>query len=254
MLTASILTLATLASLAVASPLPGGGGEPDISVGSKLAEKQHSKKVSLKEVCYLELFADVENHKVLFEKEIKIQDDYGKDVYVNDGYKKDENNVLFYFKEFCYKDFNFAEHNEETVKKSGASISADELKKLINNKDVTSGDFDTNFGKAKEKDRLEKGHEKGYGYKLARRDFDDFDRDGLQFDRFPKDEYGFDDAQRLSFSPDRDVGLDGGFGAGSFRDKKDKGDHRYKHKETTKEYGYDSRKGKDGKKDGRKDW
>ncbi|GAA5956130.1 hypothetical protein JCM10213_003017 [Rhodosporidiobolus nylandii] len=47
--------------------------------------------------------------------------------------------------------------------------------------------------------------------------------------------------------------FDGDFGADSFKDKKDHGDHRYKHKETTKEYGYDSRKGEDGKKDSKRD-
>jgi hypothetical protein len=39
--------------------------------------------------------------------------DYGKDVYLFDGLRKDENDVEFYFKEFCYKSVNIDSHDEK---------------------------------------------------------------------------------------------------------------------------------------------
>jgi hypothetical protein len=81
------------------------------------------------------LYADVSKFKVEFEKEVLIQDgafssppfslfpspsadfprsaDYGKDVYLFDGLRKDENDVEFYYKEFCYKSVNIDSHDEK---------------------------------------------------------------------------------------------------------------------------------------------
>ncbi|GAA5957207.1 hypothetical protein JCM10213_009160 [Rhodosporidiobolus nylandii] len=97
-------------------------GGVDVDVRNKAAKKEKELKVSLKEVCYRDLYANVEEFKKKTAKEVKIRDDYGKDVFIFDGFKKDENDVESYYREFCYKDFKFKKHNKEAEKKKVIDI------------------------------------------------------------------------------------------------------------------------------------
>ncbi|GAA5872465.1 hypothetical protein JCM8547_006923, partial [Rhodosporidiobolus lusitaniae] len=110
------LFLSLLATAALARP----GGEDygkdkdgkDIFINAEASKSDKEVEVSFKEVCYRNLYADIEKFKKATEKEIKISDEYGKDVFFFDSFKKDENDVEFYYREFCYKDFSFDKHDE----------------------------------------------------------------------------------------------------------------------------------------------
>ncbi|GAA6021889.1 hypothetical protein JCM10207_004535 [Rhodosporidiobolus poonsookiae] len=113
---------ALLAIAALASSVLAGGDDygkddgKDVLITNQEDKHEKEKKVSLKEVCYRDLYANVEEFKKEFEKEVKINDDKGKDVFIFDGFKKDENDVEFYFREFCYKEVNFKAHEENVDK------------------------------------------------------------------------------------------------------------------------------------------
>ncbi|GAA6003357.1 hypothetical protein JCM10207_000292 [Rhodosporidiobolus poonsookiae] len=181
------------AVVVAATPIPGESKEPDIELNAQEFESKHSKEVKLKEVCYLELFADVENFKEEFDNTIVIQDEYGKDVFVNDGFRKDESNKEFYPKEFCYRDFHLKEHTETTKSAVNVQLSNAELAKLINDKQIDTNSLDAAAAsklkstKDKEIDRNELGKDdkdkfekdksidkdgKKEGYRLAKRQFD----------------------------------------------------------------------------------
>ncbi|GAA5962907.1 hypothetical protein JCM10213_008537, partial [Rhodosporidiobolus nylandii] len=71
-----MLAFKTLAVLALpALALAGGKGfDTDVNIRNKAAKKEKELKVSLKEVCYRDLYANVEEFKKKTEKEVKIRD------------------------------------------------------------------------------------------------------------------------------------------------------------------------------------
>ncbi|KWU41386.1 hypothetical protein RHOSPDRAFT_27676, partial [Rhodotorula sp. JG-1b] len=95
----SAFFLPLLAVLASAAPTPGGGEGPGVDVVKQSNYKEHelAAKISLKEICYRNLYADVSK---------------GQNVFLFDGIKKDVNDKEFYYEEFCYKQFNVKQHNE----------------------------------------------------------------------------------------------------------------------------------------------
>ncbi|GAA5923749.1 hypothetical protein JCM6882_009181, partial [Rhodosporidiobolus microsporus] len=109
----ALSSVALLASARPGSDDYGKGKDgKDIFIKEDFAKKDKDVKVSLKEVCYRNLYLNVEEFKKETEKQIKIKDDKGTDVFIFDGFLKDAEDVEFYFREFCYKDFNFDAHKE----------------------------------------------------------------------------------------------------------------------------------------------
>ncbi|GAA6045179.1 hypothetical protein JCM8097_005089, partial [Rhodosporidiobolus ruineniae] len=116
MLAPTLLSILALGSAVFAAPGEDYGkkdGGKDIFINAEASKKDKELKVSFKEICYRNLYANVEEFKKETEKEILIKDNKGKDVFIFDGFRKDENDVEFYFREFCYKDFNFKKHDEK---------------------------------------------------------------------------------------------------------------------------------------------
>ncbi|BGP45593.1 hypothetical protein JCM10450v2_001412 [Rhodotorula kratochvilovae] len=123
MLSTTLLALAG-AALAV-SALPSGGGKggyggyDDYGLGDSLVsasnfnEKEAEESVSLKELCYRNLYADAEAFDLRTDKEVAIKDSKGADVFLFAAVKKDINDVEFYYEEFCYKQTRVKEHNSK---------------------------------------------------------------------------------------------------------------------------------------------
>ncbi|GAA5871222.1 hypothetical protein JCM8547_007228 [Rhodosporidiobolus lusitaniae] len=196
--------------LSVASFFDGGDGK-DVTVKNKETVEKEKIEVTYKEACYLELYADVDKHKVQFAKEIKIQDKYGKDVFFFDSFKKDENDIEYYVKSYCYKDLKIdkqhtktttedkldAETPSDVVKDNQTNL--DELSKSKDNKaseDAKNGNTDLN-ALSKSKDNKASENAKSNGYRLRRRAFDSSLEDGLSFNDYGKGlnelDFGLDD-------------------------------------------------------------
>ncbi|GAA6010055.1 uncharacterized protein JCM10292_001382 [Rhodotorula paludigena] len=123
MLTSTLLAVAT-AAFALSAPSGGKGafllcyddygygGDGLISVGN-FNEKAAKAAVTLKEICYRNLYADVQDFAVKSNKEVLTKDSKNLDVFLRDGLKKDVNDQEFYYEEFCYKQFGVKEHNSK---------------------------------------------------------------------------------------------------------------------------------------------
>ncbi|BGP22433.1 hypothetical protein Rt10032_c07g3105 [Rhodotorula toruloides] len=114
------LLLAAVASTALAAPtadgglvggygggyggkgLVGGYGGGYLGASSQAGAIAESA-VSLKEICYRNLYADVAAFHVRYAKEVALQDSKHANVFLADGIRKDVNSQEFYYEEFCYK-------------------------------------------------------------------------------------------------------------------------------------------------------
>ncbi|GAA6009982.1 uncharacterized protein JCM10292_000739 [Rhodotorula paludigena] len=118
MLTSTVLAVVS-AAFALSAP-SGGKGYDDysysnddlISVGN-FNENAAKAAVTLKEICYRNLYADVQEFAVKSNKGVLIKDSKNLDVFLRDGLKKDVNDQEFYYEEFCYKQFGVKEHNSK---------------------------------------------------------------------------------------------------------------------------------------------
>ncbi|TKA53459.1 hypothetical protein B0A53_04453 [Rhodotorula sp. CCFEE 5036] len=100
-------------------PLTGYGyGGPGAVTVSAEKKKKANLAVSLKEVCYRNLYANAKAFKVKYNKEVAVTDVKHANVFLFDGKMLDENSQEFYFEEFCYKQFKFKEHNADVKKES----------------------------------------------------------------------------------------------------------------------------------------
>ncbi|EMS22021.1 uncharacterized protein RHTO_01236 [Rhodotorula toruloides NP11] len=122
MLSKTLLAISALSAVALAAPSPGVG--VDVVKQANYNEAEKAAKISLKEICYRNLYADVSKYKVKYAKEVLAKDAAGKAVFLFDGIKKDINNREFYYEEFCYKQFNVAEHNADVDKHNTAVVGA----------------------------------------------------------------------------------------------------------------------------------
>ncbi|GJN88154.1 hypothetical protein Rhopal_001111-T1 [Rhodotorula paludigena] len=141
MLTSTLLAVAS-AAFALSAPSGGKGyddygygGDGLISVGN-FNEKAAKAAVTLKEICYRNLYADVQDFAVKSNKEVLIKDSKNLDVFLRDGLKKDVNDQEFYYEEFCYKQFGVKEHNSK--------VSADSV--LVGLKERDLGGLDGGLG------------------------------------------------------------------------------------------------------------
>ncbi|BGO98185.1 hypothetical protein NBRC10513v2_001292 [Rhodotorula toruloides] len=120
MLSKTLLAISALSAVALAAPEPGVG--VNVVKQANYNEAEKAAKISLKEICYRNLYADVAKYKVKYAKEVLAKDAAGKAVFLFDGIKKDINNREFYYEEFCYKQFNIAEHNADVAKHNTAVV------------------------------------------------------------------------------------------------------------------------------------
>ncbi|GAA6010834.1 uncharacterized protein JCM10292_006027, partial [Rhodotorula paludigena] len=88
-------TLIALAGAALAFASPDGKGGVDIVKDADFKKAEKAAKISLKEICYRNLYADVSKFKVKYNKEVLVHDEKGKDVFLFDGIKKDSNDREF---------------------------------------------------------------------------------------------------------------------------------------------------------------
>ncbi|GAA5993792.1 hypothetical protein JCM10908_000749, partial [Rhodotorula pacifica] len=127
---ASLLTLATLVALALAD-----GGYGDYGYGGKTGavtvgvenKKEANLGISLKEVCYRNLYADAKAFKVKYAKEVAVTDVKHANVFLFDGKLLNENSQEFYYEEFCYKQFKVKQHNADVKKESLGVIARRQL-------------------------------------------------------------------------------------------------------------------------------
>ncbi|BGO89176.1 hypothetical protein JCM10049v2_001421 [Rhodotorula toruloides] len=82
--------------------------------------------VSLKEICYRNLYAEVSAFHVRYAKEVALQDAKHANVFLADGIKKDVNSQEFYYEEFCYKAYR-AKQTTGTVKGTHIGLVARQL-------------------------------------------------------------------------------------------------------------------------------
>ncbi|BGP29656.1 hypothetical protein JCM10296v2_001395 [Rhodotorula toruloides] len=120
MLSKTLLAISALSAVALAAPEPGVG--VNVVKTAAFTEAEKAAKISLKEICYRNLYADVAKYKVKYAKEVLAKDAAGKAVFLFDGIKKDIDNREFYYEEFCYKQFNIAEHNADVAKHNTAVV------------------------------------------------------------------------------------------------------------------------------------
>ncbi|POY76116.1 hypothetical protein BMF94_0839 [Rhodotorula taiwanensis] len=120
----ALTALVSCLTLAMAAPMPGGGEGPGVDVvkQSNYKNTDLAAKISLKEICYRNLYADVSKYKVKYQKEVLAKDAKGQNVFLFDGIKKDSNDKEFYYEEFCYKQFNVKEHNQNEQKANTAVL------------------------------------------------------------------------------------------------------------------------------------
>ncbi|GAA5883471.1 hypothetical protein JCM8547_005210, partial [Rhodosporidiobolus lusitaniae] len=118
-----------------------------------------------------------------------------------DSFKKDENDVEFYYREFCYKDFSFDKHDENGASpfSSFSLLSARLTSSFVPHavEKQTVLDIEDN---GKDKDKDDKDKDKHY-----RRSFDSFDK-GKDYD-FDDDKKDIDFGDKKDF--DFDFGKDG---------------------------------------------
>ncbi|BGP53586.1 hypothetical protein JCM8202_001447 [Rhodotorula sphaerocarpa] len=98
-------------------PSKDGGKTGLVTVGTQKGAEANVG-VSLKEVCYRNLYADASAFKVKYNKEVAVQDNKHANVFLFDGKLLDESSHEFYYEEFCYKQFKVKEHHSDVKKES----------------------------------------------------------------------------------------------------------------------------------------
>ncbi|GAA5979584.1 hypothetical protein JCM10908_002974 [Rhodotorula pacifica] len=84
-------------------------------------------EVSLKEICYRNLYADLAAFKVKNTKEALITDSKHQTVFVSQGTLRDENNVELLYEEYCYKQYKVNSHNSDVDAVSGIQVGKRDL-------------------------------------------------------------------------------------------------------------------------------
>ncbi|GAA5928928.1 hypothetical protein JCM3775_006684 [Rhodotorula graminis] len=120
---ASTLALATLAfsGSAIASI----GYDKDTGKLASVSSKNvHDldEEVEYKEVCYRNLYADVDYFKVHNQKELLLSDSKGAQVFLSDGLKKAYDDVEYYYEEYCYKQYKERSHSNDYDASSGILV------------------------------------------------------------------------------------------------------------------------------------
>ncbi|GAA6001930.1 uncharacterized protein JCM10292_005979 [Rhodotorula paludigena] len=98
------LLLSSLACLCAvyAAPVADFAGAA-VGVDVDAATKAAVADISYKELCFLEFTYDAESAVLKYTKDQLIKDEDGKDVVLNDGFKRDEKDREVYYVSYCYK-------------------------------------------------------------------------------------------------------------------------------------------------------
>ncbi|GAA5918695.1 hypothetical protein JCM8208_000677 [Rhodotorula glutinis] len=149
MLTKTLLALTIAGTALNVAALPSGGGKggygggyDDYGLGDGLisasdySQKNAEESLSYKELCYRNLYADVEAFKLRTDKEVAIKDAGNSDVFLFANLKKDYQDKEYYYEEFCYKQMHQKEHNSK--------VSADSV--LVGLKEKRDGGIGNGIG------------------------------------------------------------------------------------------------------------
>ncbi|GAA5908342.1 hypothetical protein JCM8208_000382 [Rhodotorula glutinis] len=116
----STLFLALCASVALAIVSHADDGK--LALSDSESEKEDLRDISLKEVCYRNLYADIDAFTVKHSTETLISDSNGKTVFLSDGLKKAYDDVEYYYEEFCYKKVKARQRSNDVAKHSGLLV------------------------------------------------------------------------------------------------------------------------------------
>ncbi|GAA5908322.1 hypothetical protein JCM8208_000377 [Rhodotorula glutinis] len=120
---ASTLTLATLAFSGSALASIGYNKETGgLSAIDSSSKHELDSEIEYKEVCYRNLYADLEYFKVHNSKELLTSDTKGAQVFLSDGLKKAYDDVEYYFEEYCYKQYKERSHENNVDKAHGITV------------------------------------------------------------------------------------------------------------------------------------
>ncbi|KPV77239.1 uncharacterized protein RHOBADRAFT_52176 [Rhodotorula graminis WP1] len=149
MLTKTLIALTIAGTALNVAALPSGGGKggygggyDDYGLGdgiisaSDYSQKNAEESLSYREICYRNLYADVEAFKLRTDKEVAIKDAGNADVFLFANFKKDYQDKEFYYEEFCYKQTHKKEHNSK--------VSADSV--LVGLKEKRDGGIGNGLG------------------------------------------------------------------------------------------------------------
>ncbi|GAA5849957.1 hypothetical protein JCM9279_002473 [Rhodotorula babjevae] len=106
-------------SLALASVTRDGG---KLTLSDSQSKKEDVSDISLKEICYRNLYADVDAFTIKHTTEALISDTHGKTVFLSDGRKKAYDDVEYYYEEFCYKKVKARLRSNDVAKHSGLLV------------------------------------------------------------------------------------------------------------------------------------
>ncbi|GAA5908328.1 hypothetical protein JCM8208_000379 [Rhodotorula glutinis] len=95
------------------------GGLSAIDTSSK---HELDSEIEYKEVCYRNLYADLEYFKVHNSKELLTSDTKGAQVFLSEGLKKAYDDVEYYYEEFCYKQYKERSHENNVDKAHGITV------------------------------------------------------------------------------------------------------------------------------------
>ncbi|KPV77135.1 uncharacterized protein RHOBADRAFT_42345 [Rhodotorula graminis WP1] len=92
------------------------------AISDSQSRKEDLRDMSLKEICYRNLYADVDAFTVKHSTEALISDTHGKAVFLSDGIKKAFDDVEYYYEEFCYKKVKARKRSDDVSKHSGLLV------------------------------------------------------------------------------------------------------------------------------------
>ncbi|BGP45574.1 hypothetical protein JCM10450v2_001393 [Rhodotorula kratochvilovae] len=98
------------------------GKDGGLAVTNNKAEHVEVSDLVLKEVCYRNLYADVDDFETKHSVETLVSDASGKQVFLSDGIKRDFEDTEYYFEEWCYKFTKGREHNKDVVASKGILV------------------------------------------------------------------------------------------------------------------------------------
>ncbi|GAA6053716.1 hypothetical protein JCM3770_003181 [Rhodotorula araucariae] len=134
----TLATLLATVALVRGAPVPMGTGQGGaVTVDVDAASTAVLTTVSRKELCYLEFAVKTEIAHTRYAKDQLIKDTEGKDVVLNDGYKKDESGRETYYVSYCYASGSVKGSTSES-KKGESTTNANPFAQVIDGLDIKS--------------------------------------------------------------------------------------------------------------------
>ncbi|GAA6048195.1 hypothetical protein JCM3770_003705 [Rhodotorula araucariae] len=114
-----MLKLTLIALAGVATVLADDGR---LALTNDKVEQEAYSDLELKEVCYRNLYADLDDFDVKHSIETVVSDKKGQTVFLSDGIKRDFKDKEYYYEEFCYKKFKAREHDKDVEHAHGLLV------------------------------------------------------------------------------------------------------------------------------------